>query len=915
MQITNCRVNHLVNPIGYMLEEELTFSFVTEEAKGKRQTAARIVVAEDATLTSVLVDTGFAEDIDSLGTKVKVPLKPRQKYYWQVTVKSDANEVSSSEIQCFETGKMEEPWAAKWITCENADRLPVFSKRFEAEKEVVEARLYISGLGLYHALFNGKEVTRERLTPYYTNYDAWVQYQTYDVTGLLEKENEIAVTLGKGWYSGRFGFYSKVGGAGYYGSDYKLIAELHLMYADGSEDVIGTDEHWDVTRSNITDTSIYDGERRDDTLAPVPPVKAQLCEKAALEKINLKERLSLPVLPHEELDCELLHTPAGETVFDTHQNLAGMFTLRVCEPAGTKIHIQMGEVLQQGNFYNENLRTAKAEYIYIADGSEQTICPVFTFYGFRYAKVSGVRNLAKEDFKAIAYYSDITPAGELVTGNDKINRLISNVKWGQKGNFVDVPTDCPQRDERMGWTADTQVFVPTACYFTDSYAFYRKWLYEVRGEQRLHDGACPDVVPATGVGGGCSVWGDAATIVPWTLYEYFGDKAILEESIDAMADWVDYISRVDGDDHGYERIFHYGDWLALDNATGKKDECAGGTSEAYIADVYYLHSARLTAKAARILGRKDLYEKYEALSVKLSDYIQKEFFTPNGRLAIDTQTGYILALKHHLFDEHKERIVAGFLNALERRGGNLCTGFVGTPFLCQELSKMERDDLAYNILLNETYPGWLYEIGLGATTVWERWNSMEEDGSVSSTGMNSFNHYAYGSIAEWMWKTIGGISPIEDAPGFRKAYLRPIPNTEIGFGKAVYHSPAGCYQVSWDIPDETHVHISVTVPFDCSATLELPFTKEGKKIIELEAGSYEYTYETEAFLNRIMTVDDVISDILSNKRAVKALEKVFPGLEKVPGHMQGMTLRELLTKVRPEALAQVDQINNTFKMA
>jgi len=802
MKITNTRVNHIVNPMGYRIEAPV-FTYVVEEANGKKQTAARIRVAADAAMTQILADTGVG-NLNSLGTKLPMQLSPRTRYYWTVEAESDAGEKAVSEVSYFETAKMEEPWAGKWIGADKTkERHPIFGKAFAlpgiaAGKEIASARLYISGLGLYNAKINGQEVTKEKLTPYCTDYSEWVQYQTYDVAPLLAADNTVSVMVGRGWYSGRFGFSAMVGDGGFFGDEFMIIAELHVVYADGSEDLIATDDSWTVTRSNYTFSNLYDGEHRDDTLAPTE-IEAVYY---TAPKGELTARMSIPVYAQEELPAqELIHTPAGEKVFDLGQNMAGGFRLWVDVPAGTRVHIQTGEILVDGNFYNENLRTALSEYFYISDGTPKYLEPMFTFFGYRFAKVEGIDNLKKEDFTGIPWYSDFNLIGELTTGDAKLNKLLCNIAWGQKGNFIDVPTDCPQRDERMGWTADTQVFVPTACFMTDSTAFYRKFLYDLRQEQKTRNGCVPDVVPSCGVEGGCSVWGDAATIIPWTLYLYTGDKSILEESLDSMAAWVDYITNLDGDTHHWREVFHYGDWLALDSIYQNIDSVKGGTEWGYIADVYYMHSAEMTAQAAELVGNEAYVTKYSALAARIRQDIEDEFFTKNGRCAINTQTAYILALRHHLTSD-PAKIVKHLVENVRQHGYKLATGFTGTPFLTQELSKAGENKLAFKLLHNEEYPGWLYEVNLGATTVWERWNSLSPDGTVSSTGMNSFNHYAYGSIAEWMWKTIGGINPDAAQPGFKRAVLRPTPDRKIGSASAVYHSAAGTYRTEWKVIDE-----------------------------------------------------------------------------------------------------------------
>ena len=892
MKIVNCQVNHLKNPMGFSMGTP-TFSYVIEEAKGKKQTKARICVCEEKSGKEA-ADTGFREDLDSLAISLPMELKPRTAYLWTVSACTDAGEEATSEPNRFETGKMDEPWQAKWISCDrNEPRHPIFEKKFNLSEGIESARLYISGLGLYHALINGKEVTNEKLTPFSFDYRAWVQVQTYDVTGLLAGDNTIDVELGNGWYKGRFGFTTREGAGGFYGDDWKLIAELRVRFADGSEQIICTDESWDVYRGKITFSNIYDGEHRDDTLQTVYGGKAVPAEKIP----HLEDRLSIPLIPHEELKpVELIKTPAGEQVFDLGQNMAGIFRLHVKAPAGTVVHVQVGEVLQEGNFYRDNLRTALAEYYYTSDGTEKDIEPRFTYYGYRYAKVEGLSELSIDDFTGIALYSDVTPVGMLTTGIEKINKLLSNIAWGQKGNFLDVPTDCPQRDERMGWTADTQVFVPTASYLTDSYAFYHKYLYDMRKEQVQVDGMIPNVIPSAGMSPDCSsVWADAATFIPWFNYLYYGDKAALSDNFELMKDWVDWIRRYDGENRAWGSHFHFGDWLALDNPTGAVDAVMGGTEEAFIAYVYYLQSARIVEKAARILGKTEEETYHRELADSIEKYLMDEYYTPNGRCAVNTQTANVLTIWFDL-QENPQKALTQLLKLLKVKNNKLQTGFVGTPMLNRALSKMGEDKLAYSILESETYPGWLYEINLGATTVWERWNSMEADGKVSSTGMNSFNHYAYGSIGEWMWQTIAGINPCEEKPGFRRAFLRPVPDYAMKHAQACYHSPAGTYRTSWEVLSMNEVTVKAEVPFGCTARLELVYAPEEDRFKELEPGVYEFTYKTVEPLRKVYSVDTPLEELLSDENAKQELVSRLHELSMIPGNMHRMSLRQIYTR-------------------
>ncbi|MCD8188881.1 MAG: glycoside hydrolase family 78 protein [Clostridiales bacterium] len=892
MKIYDMKVNHLTNPLGFRMTRTV-FSWKVAEAIGKNQTEARIQVAADAQLRETVFDSGFTKEADSLGYRADFELQPYTRYYWAVTVRTDKEEEATGETQWFETAKRDDVWIGRWISCAShldgvVERHPIFEKEICPAKPVRQARLYICGLGLYEAYFDGARIGDEYLTPYSNDYNEWIQYQTFDVTEQVKNTSDksmLSTWLGNGWYKARFGF-TAFEDKGFYGNEWKLIAELRLTYEDGSTETIGTDESWKVRRSNITFSNLYDGEYVDDTLPELPMEQARFCEAP---KGALTERMSLPVTIHEEFGpVELIHTPAGETVFDMGQEFTGLFALRVHEPAGTVIHIQTGEILQRdsaqpeatppkacalaqtdsfevpcaghadGNFYNANLRSAKSEYYYVSDGTEKTIVPHFTFFGYRYVKVEGVANLKKEDFKGLALYSDLEFTGRMETGHALVNRLIQNVQWGQKSNFVDVPTDCPQRDERMGWTGDAQVFSATATYLSDTYAFYAKYLYDMAKEQSALDGKVPDVVPSCGVESTACVWGDAACIIPWNLYLFYGDKSILEDQFESMKSWVDYIRRVDGEaPHNWRYVFHYGDWLALDHPAGGAEQVMGGTDEEFIANLYYAVSAGLVANAAHVLGKEAEETEYRALSDEQFAVVKNEYYSATGRCCIKTQTALILTLKYHL-SENVELTRKQLQKLFERSNGKLQTGFVGTPLLNNVLTENGLEELAYELLLNEDYPGWLHEVKLGATTVWERWNSLLDDGTISGISMNSMNHYAYGSVLEWMFRHVAGINTVDEAPGLRRVAFMPLLNRTLRKVSASYDSPAGLYKSSWEMTDSSHVTLSVTVPFGCSATLQLPLARPEtygdqenpmfacvkNGICYLNAGTYTVRYET-----------------------------------------------------------------------
>ncbi len=895
MRIARMHVNHISNPLGFDLGERPTFSWVVEDAEGKKAEASRVVVTRGG---EVVTDTGWA-NLDAKACALDVPLAARTRYEWTVSVKSDAGEEVTSEPAWLETAKLDEPWVAQWLTCDYDDpRHPVFSKTLELDgKEVASARLYIVGLGLYQAFIGGERVGNEYLAPGTHAFDQWIQYQTYDVTNLVTDAAELSVQLGHGWYSGRFGFVKT--NVGYYGNDWRLIAELRVTYADGSEQVIGTDDSWRVTRSNVTFSNIYDGEHVDDTLTATEPVAATLLaqDEAAAATAKLHDRVSLPVVAHETFAPELIRTPAGECVLDLGQNIAGTFRLRGQWPTGSKVHVQFGELLQDGNFYRDNLRTALAEYWYTSDGEPHELEARNTFYGYRYAKIE-VDGMAPAEFDpstftGIALYSDFDgERGRITTGNAKVNQLISNARWGMKDNFLDTATDCPQRDERMGWTGDANVFSATALRLAAPYAFYRKFLYDMALEQATVDGNMPMVVPSYGLKNGASVWGDATTCIPWNMYEVDGDPAILVEHYDAMRSWVDYMTRVDGDDHGWGRNFQFGDWLALDSKDPQGRR--GYTDEGLIGYISYWNSTVIVAQAARVLGKAEDEKRYLDLAASIKEWIETEYYTATGRCAVNTQTAYVISLWYGF--GNRAWNVAQLRKLLEENGGKLSTGFVGTPLLCPVLTQAGLVRDAYGLLLNEDYPGWLFAVNLGATTIWERWNSLDADGHITGIDMNSMNHYSYGAIAEWLMSYAAGLNFA--TPGFARAKVAPCVDWRLRSCAAEMDTAAGTYAVSWDCIDETHLTVKVTVPFGGEADVTLPYADEaayealGGHV--LAAGTYEVTYKTTQSLRWAPSVDWTVSQILAERKVSDVARKFVDGWDfSILGADQSKTLREL----------------------
>ena len=905
MKITGMKTNHLTNPLGYEIKTPRV-SFRVEDTQAKNAEAVRIRVALDGEFDEVIYDTGKSSQIKMIGTDLEISLKPRTRYYWQAEVWGDNGEYAVSDTAWFETAKMDEPWEGKWIgSSKLKDTNPVLVKEFTTDKTYKKSRIYITGLGLYELYLDGERVGNEYLTPGCTDYNRWIQYQTYEVQ-VKNGQHRLEVFLADGWYMGRFGLDHAVNN---YGDQHKMILELVMQDTKGEEDKILSDESWEIAAGDVVSSNIYDGE----TFVPMSERPARY-EAEILEgpTDRLTARYGQPVIVKEEIKpAVLIHTPAGETVIDMGQNMAGFLRFYADEPKGVKIYMQFGEVLQDGNFYRDNLRTAKAEFTYISDGIPKYVQPHFTYYGFRYVKVEGfTKEISLEQFIGCVLYSDLEQTGWITTSNEKVNQLIRNAMWGQKCNYVDIPTDCPQRDERMGWTADTQVFSGTACFNMDSYNFLRKFSHDLYETQKEY-GHVTAVVPAFHENGpACSVWGDAATIVPWNLYLYYGDINILKEQFESMRQWVDYIKEIDESTGGrrlWDVGFHFGDWLALD---GEGDDgFKGATEDGYIATAYYYNSAKIVAKAAKLLGREEEADYYGTLAREIKAALQAEYFTANGRLALTTQTAYAVALYMDFAPEGSKERIAGFLKEkLKVNKGYLKTGFVGTYLLNKVLSDYGNNELAYKLLLNEECPSWLYAVNMGATTIWERWNSILPDGKISGTEMNSLNHYSYGSVVEWMYRNMAGLHVEEENPGFTHVTIAPQPDYRITFCAMKYQSAAGTYEIDWNVEKSGEFRLKITVPFGAGAKIVLPNTT--KEPIEALAGTYEYAYMPEVPILKIYSSKSPLCELLESETAKSVVESFVPEWRAIPAGMHDMTVEMLndtpFVNLTPEQMEAFD---------
>lgn len=881
MKITELKVNGIEKPIGFEYPW-VKISWKVEDFLDKKQALASIEISTDVDFSEILVKKE-GKELTSIGEKVEIDLKPYTRYFYRVNVTGNQGETGTGSSY-FETGKMEENWIADFIGTQQEDKFhPVFVKKFSLENaEAIKwARIYVTGLGLYEAYLNGQKIGNEYLAPFCNDYNKEIQYQTYDIADLLQKENTIEIITGNGWYKGRLGYDGDIA---FFGDRFAAIAELRILEGSGSEIVVKTDGTWSYYGSKIAMSDIYDGEEYNHLLweGRENPKKSVVImnadEKTKYDKQKLVARYSLPVIVKGENKVkEVIHTPAGETVLDLGQNFTGYMQFVSRFPKGTTITLEYGEVLQQGNFYNDNYRSAKAKFIYVSDGNEEVVRPHFTYYGFRYVRVTGwIGELNSEDFIGKVVYSDLTTTSHFVSSNKMLNQLVSNCTWGQRSNFLDMPTDCPQRDERLSWTGDAQVFAPTASLNMDTRAFYRKFLHDLRLDQMDHSGIIPNYIPNNShMPGGSSVWGDAATFIPTTLYEFYGDKDELNVCYPMMKDWVDFIIRSDkehGENHLWNFGFHFGDWLAQDGITSQSMK--GGTDDYFVASIYYYASTQKVAHAAKILGKKEDASYYTKKASQIYNAIRSEYFSKSGRLCIDTQTAYLICLRFGVYIE-KQRVIDGLRERLRKDLYKIKGGFVGATMMCQVLAENGMENIAYYILFQEGFPGWMHCINLGATTIWERWNSILDDGSISGTGMNSLNHYAYGSVVEYVYRYIAGIR--ETAPGFTSVRFAPQLNAKLSSVNYTYDSISGKYVSNWKINENGTVTVHFEVPFNCAATVVLPGIEDKDKAeITLESGVFEKTYQPDVDFRNLYSMDTRLEELMHDERALDILKTDLP---------------------------------------
>lgn len=741
-----------------------------------------------------------------------------------------------------------QPWGS--LSVESSDKkgggalvLPpakYFRKDFQLSKKIKKATLQASALGWYEMHLNGKRVGEDYFTPGWTDYNKRVYYNTYDVTDMVRTgANAIGAVLTDGWYAGHIGWGHK---RDHYGSKTRVMAQLVVEYGDGSIETVISDESWKASTGPVLEADILMGEVYD-AMREMPGWDQDGFDDRAWSAVDLTESIGAKVEPYPSVTVKVFRElkplsvsepKEGTFVFDMGSNFAGFARLKVKGEKGSKITMAFGErLLPNGTILKENLRGARAEDSYICKGNGVEVWePRFTFHGFQYVSVTGYP--VRPDLDAVTGI-EITSAtrvtGSFECSDERLNKLYRNIIQTQRANFIDIPTDCPQRDERLGWTGDAQAYVRTACLNMDVQSFFHKWLVDLFDAQ-LPDGDLTKVAPMKVAGGsGGPAWADAGIICPWAIYEVYGDKALLEKHYDAMARFVEFREKSMKDFLPPEKFHCYGDWLSIKADTPKD----------VIFSAYTAGDAQIMAKVAAVLGKKEDVEKYNKLYENIKAAFNKTYVGVDGKIKGDTQTAYVMALWFDLVDgELKEKAEEHLIERIKERDWHLSTGFVGTRDLMHVLTKIGRTDIAYRLLFTDTYPSWLFPVKNGATSIWERWDSWTPEKGFQSAGMNSFSHYAYGAVGQWIFENIGGIKAVE--PGYKRIIIKPYITDQLGWAKVSYDCIRGKISVEW-AREGADVKLNVVVPPDTSATIYVP---GASKPVDVGGGNYKFEGKVEA---------------------------------------------------------------------
>ena len=876
--VSAMRTNGQESPWGTDPNVSPTFSWILASGRpGTLQEAYRIVVSCGG---KKVWDSGKVKSDRCVAVPYEGALKPNTEYIWTLQVWDNHGGVTEESASKWQTGIRTRDWKAQWITASDSILPAYFRKTESISKEIRKATLYVTSHGIYEAYVNGVRVGNDELTPGWTSYNKRLPYRAYDVTDMLQKgKNMLAAVVSPGWYSG--GMNSGNPKHRYkFGNDVALLLQVNLEYADGSKGYIMTDGGWEccvpgedegakaggMVFANIYDGVTIDARRVDASWNSVSPQHRwhKKAKVADMPKDQLVATVNEPVKAGQPVRAKAWFvTPKGEKVIDFGQNMVGWERVKLSGKKGDEIRITHAEVLdKEGNFYTENMRAAKTASTFILNGDGvETFEPRHTFYGFRYIRIEGLEGeLRLEDFEAVPVCSGFDRIGEFSSSNPVINQLQHNIEWGFWGNFVDVPTDCPQRDERLGWTGDAQVFFRTASFLGRVDNFFNKWLADLKADQRA-DGRVPRIIPDTYPDGdyrtAATGWADAATIIPWNHYMAYGDVRILEQQYGSMKGWVDYMVS-QSKDRGWlwNNGSHYGDWLfySLSNDPGGQSAV---TSSHLVAQCFFANSADIVSRTAVLLDKPEEADHYAEIARKVRKAYMDEYVTPNGLISSDTQTAYVLALQCNMLPESlRAQAVERLVENIKRYGNHITTGFLGTSYICNVLTEYGRSDMAYKLLLQETCPSWIYSVKKGATTIWERWNSILPDGSIME-GMNSFNHYSYGAIGDWLYRSAVGIR--ESAPGYKQIVVRPHPGGGFTHMQASTQTPYGKVAARWTAEEDVLKTLEVEIPVNTRAEVFVPassveavtnssgLTPDGisQGYVRFVVGSGKYVFEVE----------------------------------------------------------------------
>ncbi len=875
------------NPLGFY-NSVPTFSWQLPVSEFiKSQSAYQILVASSVELLKNnpdLWDSKKQKSTQSTFIKYKgTKLISRQKVYWQVRYwNQDKNVSEFSEVKTFELGLLNNTdWQAKWTGLDTAKdsikgvrnflmhRPQYLRKSFQLPSSVTKARMYITAKGVFDVHLNGKDVSDDIMTPGWTPYNHRIETLTYDVTDFLQTgKNAIAVELASGWHSGRI----SRGRALYENfASPKILCQLEVTLKDGSKKIIVSDESWKgTTNGPLRLAGVYDGETYDANFE-MPNWTSNNFNTTTWQDVETEEiskTVKLAPKRHHTVknqtilkDVEIVSVKENSAVFNVKQNIVGIPKVKVPMKKGDTLKIRFSEMLlKDKTFYTKNYRSAKSTDYYIAakDGVIE-YAPKFTFHGFQYIELSGYDKDSKPKttwVQAVAQHSNFDKNGSFTSSHKKLNQLQSNITWGLRDNFFDIPTDCPQRDERLGWTGDAQVIAPTALFNYSTHAFWTAWLQSLRENQSEHkNGLVPYIVPDVIQNkNGSSGWGDAAVIIPWDIYKFTGDITVLEESYESAKKWVAYYQSKVRKQPFLPKMHSFGDWLQPYPSKTLKKANRGDTPKDVIHAAFFAHSANLVSKIAAVLGKTDDEKKYKTLHKSVANAFENAFFN-EGRFTgtKQTQTSYLLAIHFNLLKpENKLKAQNYLLEEIKKAGNHLGTGFLGTPILPKVLDNMGEIDLMYEILFKETYPSWFYSINQGATTMWERWNSFSKESGFNTQSMNSLNHYAYGAVGQWMYERIAGLSSL--APGYKKIKIAPIPNTKfLTSASASLNTLYGTASSSWKIENNTF-YLNVEVPPNTTAEIHIPTTQKESILLNGIAVKKNKNINLVAFSNTSLTL-------------------------------------------------------------